>query len=297
MKTDRFRSLILLSVACAVLLCLSAPRAASGAPDGGKLTVEELVSKHLAAIGAEETRNSVTNRVIVGTVKFSFRARGVGQTQGRAVMASEGVKSLIGMEFPGADYPFERMGFDGRKFSAGYVRPGVRSILGEFIHSHSEVFREGLIGGALSQSWALLNLSARNPKLEYAGNKTLNGREVHVLRYTPKNGSDFQIRLYFDAATFQHVRTEYEQAIGAGIGRTDKESAGLKGSTYKIAEEFADFRKESGLMLPHTYKLRFTSDDHNGVKQFDWTIDLVQFAFNARIPADSFDVEAFKSGT
>jgi hypothetical protein len=297
MKNSRSLSLILVVMTCAAVLGLNAPRAASGAPGDDKMKAEEVVAKHLESIGAAETRDSITSRVIVGAATFSFRARGVGQTAGRAVMASQGVSSLIGMEFPGADYPYERLGFDGRKFTAGYVRPGVRSIFGEFIHSHPEIYKEGLMGGTLSQAWPLLNLSTRNAKLEYAGGGKVNGREAHVLRYSPKGGTDFQIKLYFDAATFQHVRTEYEQSVSAGIGRTDKESAGLKGSTYKIVEEFSDFKKESGLMLPHTYKLRYTTDDANGVKQFDWELTLAQFAFNRKIPAESFDVEAFKAGS
>ena len=294
MKASHFRILILSLTVCAAAAGLPAPRAAFVAAAEEKLKAEEVVSKHLDSIGAAESRRAVTNRVIVGTCKFSFRARGVGQTTGRAVLASEGVKSLIGMEFPGADYPHERLGFDGRKFTAGYIRPGVRTILGEFLHMHSALFREGLIGGALSQAWPLLDAEARGAKLEYAGRGKVNGREAHTVRYTPKNGSDFQIKLYFDGETFQHLRTEYDQVLSATIGRTDVESAGQRGSSYRIIEEFSDFRKEGGLTLPHAYKLRFTADDRNGARQFEWAFDLAQYAFNAQIPASSFDVEAYK---
>lgn len=294
MKDSRLRSLILMLTVCATALGLPAPRAALVASAEERLKPEELVSRHLDSIAAEVSRRAVTNRVIVGTCKFSFRARGVGQTEGRVVLASEGIKSLIGMEFPEADYPHERLGFDGRKFSAAYIRPGVRTILGEFLYMHSDLFREGLIGGTLNQAWPLLNLEARNAKLEYAGKGKVNGKEAYTLRYTPKNGSDFQIKLYFDGETFQHLRTEYDQVLSAGIGRTDKDSASQRGSSYKIIEEFSDHRKEGGLTLPHGYKLRFTANDQNGVRQFEWTFDLSQYAFNAQIPAGSFDVESYK---
>ncbi|HEX8354476.1 MAG TPA: hypothetical protein VF611_16340 [Pyrinomonadaceae bacterium] len=296
MKDHRFRSRILFSIVWTLALGLHAPCLAPAAEVKEKLTLEEVVSKHLASIGAPEARSAVTSRVIVGTCKFSFRARGVGQTVGRVVLASEGVKSLIGMEFPEADYPHERLGFDGRKFSTGYIRPGVRTIFGEFLHINSSIFREGLMGGTLSQAWPLLNLTSRNAKLEYAGGGKINGKETHAVRYTPKNGSDFQIKLYFDRATFQHVRTEYEQVISATIGRTDKDSAGQRSSSYKIVEEFSDYRKEGGLALPHGYKLRFTADDQNGARQMEWVFDLEQYSFNGKIPADSFDVESFKPG-
>lgn len=294
MKNSRSRSLILLLVVCATALGLLAPRPASVASADEKMRAEEVIAKHLDSIGTVEARRSVNNRVIVGTSKFSYRARGVGRTLGRAVLASEGGKSLIGMEFPEADYPHERLGFDGRKFTASYIRPGVRTILGEFLYTRNDMFREGLVGGTLNQAWPLLNVEGRGAKLEYAGKGKTGGKEAHTVRYTPRNGSDFQIRLFFDAATFQHVKTEYEQVLSAGIGRTDRDSASQRGATYKIVEEFSDFKKEGGLMLPHTYKLRFTADDVGGVRQLDWAFDLAQFAFNAPLPADSFNVEAFK---
>ncbi|HEX8474065.1 MAG TPA: hypothetical protein VF666_08545 [Pyrinomonadaceae bacterium] len=297
MKDFRFFGRILLPIIWALALGLPAPRPASAAVAGEKLKPEEVVSKHLDSIGAKEARDSVTSRVIVGTCKYSYRARGVGQTTGRVVLASEGEKSLIGMEFPEADYPHERLGFDGRKFSTGYIRPGTRTVFGDFLYGHSDVFREGLIGGTLNQAWPLANLAARNAKLEYAGGGKVNGKEVHVLRYLPKKGSDFQIKLYFDAATFQHVRSEYEQVISAGLGRTDKDSAGQRASSYKIVEDFSDHRKEGGLVLPHTYKIRFLADDRASAREMDWVIDFAQYGFNGQIPAGSFDVESFKTGS
>jgi hypothetical protein len=284
----------LLLTVCATALGLLAPHPASVASADEKMRAEEVVAKHLDSIGTAEARRAVNNRVVVGTTTFSYRAKGVGRTTGRVVLASEGVKSLIGMEFPEQDYPHERLGFDGRKFSAAYIRPGVRTILGEFLYTRSDMFSEGLAGGTLNQAWPLHNLEARGAKLEYAGKGKTGGKEVHTLRYNPKGGSDFQIKLSFDAATFQHLRTEYEQVVSAGIGRTDRDSASQRGSSYKIVEEFSDFKKEGGLMLPHSYKLRFTADDVGGVRQMDWAFELAQYAFNAPLPADSFNVEAFK---
>lgn len=294
MKVSRSRSLILMLTVCATALGLLTPHPASVASADEKMRPEEVVAKHLDSIGTAEARRSVNNRVVRGTTKFSFRARGVGQTTGLVVLASEGNKSLMGMNFPEADYPHERLGFDGRKFSAAYIRPGVRTILGEFLYTRNDMFREGLVGGTLNQAWPLHNLEARGAKLEYAGKGKAGGREAHTVRYTPRNGSDFQIKLFFDAATFQHLRTEYEQVLSAGIGRTDRDSASQRGATYKIVEEFSAYKKEGGLTLPHSYKLRFTADDAGGVRQLDWAFDLVQFDFNAPLPADSFNVEAFK---
>ena len=250
MKDSRSRKLILTLIVCATALGLLTPRAASVASADEKMRAEDVVARHLESVGTAAARGAVSNRVIVGMTKFSYRAKGVGQTTGRVVLASEAGKSLIGMEFPEKDYPHERLGFDGRKFSAAYIRPGVRTILGEFLYTRNDIFREGLVGGTLNQAWPLYGLEGRGAKLEYAGKGKAGGKEVHTLRYLPKGGSDFQIKLSFDASTFQHVRTEYEQVLSAGIGQTDRDSASQRGSSYKIVEEFSDYKKEGGLMLP-----------------------------------------------
>ena len=66
-------------------------------------------------------------------------------------------------------------------------------------------------GGALSAAWPLLDISTRGPKLKYVGSKKINDRQTRVISYEPKDGSNLEIKLYFDAETFRHVRTEYQQ--------------------------------------------------------------------------------------
>jgi hypothetical protein len=268
-----------------------------------KMTVEEVVRKHLESIGATEERASVKSRIVIGTTKFSYRVtKGVGKAEGTAVMASEGDRSLIGMNFPEADYPHERLGFDGKSFTTGFIRTGVRTVLGDFLYSHNDVFKEGLIGGSLTQTWALLNMAERKPKLEYEGTKKINGKETYMLSYGLRKGSDFEIRLYFDSATFQHVRSEYTQVIAPMIGQTvstlqgrpTENSSRQRSTRYEMVEEFSDFKKESGLTLPHNYKFRLVIDNQGGARQFDWELNLVQYNFNRPIPPDSFNVEAFK---
>jgi len=72
-----------------------------------KLKPEEIVAKHLESIGPAKARASVTTRIISGTSEVIFRTPPPGQAMGRAVLASEGVKSLIGMSFPSPVYPRE----------------------------------------------------------------------------------------------------------------------------------------------------------------------------------------------
>jgi len=78
-----------------IALCLVDVR--SSATD--RLKPEELIAKHLQSIGTATARSSVATRIIAGTSQVIFRTPPPGQATGRAVMASEGNKSLIGMSF------------------------------------------------------------------------------------------------------------------------------------------------------------------------------------------------------
>lgn len=297
MKTSNFgdkRFEPVIKLACLLLISCCLTISASAIE---KLKVEDIVQKHLQSIGTPEERAAAAHRVILGTVEFHFRARGTGQTAGNAVLASEGSMTLIGMTFPNLEYPHERLGYDGRTFTTGFIKPGVRTVLGDFIKNRDSVFKDGLIGGTLSTAWPLLDLATKSPKLGYEGTDKINGREVYVLSYVPRKGSDFQIRLFFDAQTFQHVRSTYGQVMSAMQGRTDKDSARQSASRYQVVEDFGDYKKEGGLTLPHTYKLQLLIDDYSGSSKSEWTLTLSQFDLNHPVPADSFNVEAYKAGS
>jgi hypothetical protein len=286
LASKKYRLAGSIAVAIAAIL-LFAP----SIPATQKLKAEDVVSRHLAAIGADETRASVTTRTITGGCNFKVRSGQLGELAGRAVMASEGNKSLIGLAFDFADYPHDRIGFDGKLFTAAFIRPGERSILGNFMLTHETPLKEGLMGGTLSAAWPMYNLAARDARLEYSGTKKINERQMHVLRYTPKGGSDFQIKLYFDGETFHHVRTEYERVVSARMGAGPDASASQRETRYKMEENFSDFKEESGLNLPHTYRIQFLIDTQSGTRQYEWTLNLAQFKFNQKISPESFNVE------
>jgi len=151
----------------------------SSSPATNKMTAEDLVARHLESIGTARARDSVTTRILAGTSLVIFRTPPPGQAPGRVVLASQDRKSLIGMRFQNPVYPREEFGFNGSSFVAAYVTPGVRSALGEFLMTHDLVFKEGLMAGTLSSAWPLLDLTARKPRLEYAGPKKVDGQLLH----------------------------------------------------------------------------------------------------------------------
>jgi len=298
MKNTRYNKRKMISLVwplCIMLAIYACVPAAAFAGEGMK--AEEVLARHLESIGAAEARASVRTRVMSGTCKFSFHARSSGMTEGQVVLASEGEKSLLGMAFPSVEYPHERLGFDGKNVTAGYISQGIHTVLGNFFLTYNVIVREGLLGGTLTTAWPLLDMPARKSKLEYAGTKTINGKETHALRYNPSKGSEVSIKLYFDSVTFQHVRTEYERVINAEMGRTPEASSRNTATRYKMVEDFSDFKKEGVLTLPHDYKLQLSVSGQNGSAQYEWVLRFTQFDFNQPIAPNSFNLEASKSTT
>ena len=280
-------------LACVLVAAAWAAAPPPGARAGDKLKPEEIVARHLEAVGAAETRESIKTRLIVGTVALAFQAPRAAQGFGRAVLASEGEQNIFGMAFDNSpNYPYEKVGFDGKEVTASYVRPGVRSPLGDFLLTHKAIVRGGLVGGVLSQSWPLFNLPGGRGKVEGGGTKRIGDRQAYELKYTPKGGSDLDISLFFDAETFRHVRTEYARTISAPMGSTPENSSGQSVTRYRMTEEFSDFRKEGGIDLPHVYKLTLAIRSGRGSFDGEWATTMTQFSFNQRIPPSYFNAEA-----
>jgi hypothetical protein len=280
------KTIFVLILACLVVSVMQAK------PDT-KLTPAEVISKHLESIGPAEARARVQGTRIKGVSVVSVKLCGEGQVEGQALLASQGPASLINLKFETAEYPFELLRFDGKKFNASPFKPGSRTCLAPFFQDNAVIFKEGLAGGVLSESWSLLKIEERNPKLEYSGLKKIGGRELHALKYGPRKGSEMKIMLYFDPQTFQHVRTDYSQVLyaseqrrigavtGSGLPAANQTASNARIEAY---EEFSDFKVEGGLNLPHTYKFHLSIQSELKPALVDWVLNLTEFAFN--VPFD-----------
>ena len=117
------------------------------------------------------------------------------------------------------DYRGEQFVTDGDKVSVAATTSNHRwSDFGEFVRSQDQIVREGLLGGELTTAWALLNLAENKAKLNYDGEKKVDGRPAYQLTYHSKKRDDLTIHLYFDAETYRHVFTTYSIALASGLG-------------------------------------------------------------------------------
>jgi hypothetical protein len=264
-----------------------------------KLTPAEVIAKHLESIGSAEARARVRGTQIKGNASVAVRQCGEGQVEGQVLIGSSGKMNLIDMNFDTPAYPYEQLRFDGKNLHVSQFRPGSRTCLGQFFLSHEDVFKEGLVGGTLTEAWPLLNVEERNPKLEYSGLKKVGDKQLHAIKYTPRKGSDVKIILFFEPETFRHVRTEYnrvvyaseQRKIGGAPGRLPPASIqSAAPARVEAYEVFSDFKEEAGLNLPHNYKfhLQIQSELHPAV--IDWNFDLSSFTFNAPLDPSTFTI-------
>jgi hypothetical protein len=261
-----------------------------------KMTAEEILSKHLNSIGGAESRGDTKSIMVVGTSKANFHGRGAGVADGIVVLASQGERNLIGMKFNNADYPFEMMGYDGDKLAVRQIRPGIRTVLGDFLRLHEYIFKNGVMGGTLSRSWVLLDFNEKKGKLKFAGIQKVDEKQLYKLNYSPKKGGDLDISFFFEPDTFRLVRTEYKRVLSSQLGSGGVDSsAGQSETRYTMVEDFSDFKIENKLNLPHYYRLSLEIISGNGTVSYQWQMELQKFVFNQPIELNQFQVDTYTS--
>ncbi len=276
-------------VATSLLACLVVP----GLAAKDKMKPEELVARHLESVGTAEARAAAGSRVVTGTVATTVRLGGSGQAQGEARLVSDGPRSAFNMVFGLSDYPHERVAFDGKDVTTSQLNPGSRSRLGSFLYTYRGLVRQGILTGTLSAAWPLLDVTAGNPRITYAGTKKVDGRVIHELRFRPrKDSTDVQTSFFFEDGTFRHERTEYRLVMSASIGTRPEASVDQQETRYTLSEEFSDFRAENNLTLPHAYVLKYTFEGQASTFSQEWSFQLTQFVFGQPIDAREFNATA-----
>lgn len=257
-----------------------------------KLNTEDVVAKNLESIGTPEARAAVKNMIAVGNGTSKYLSTADLSADGRIVFASDGPKFFLGINLNGTSNRFadELFTFDGESSNAALPRQGQRSNLGSFVQSNRMMIDQGLMGGELSTGWLLANLANNKGKLSFAGTKKIDGKELYALDYSKKGGGDVEVTLYFDKDTFRHVRTEYRRMSSAGIGVRPETSSQYIETRFKVIEEFGDHRAEAGLILPHSYRIVYSSSGQSGTVEIEWKFALNEFAVNQK-----FDPATFKS--
>jgi len=230
---------------------------------GDKLSVEDLVTKHIDSVVTAPMAKAPLGRAGSGPAIRDVLLGGTGHREGKATFVSKDDTFQLILDFNSAEYQGEQYTWDGKNTRVGASGVDKYSALAQFVQLHDVVLREGLLGGTLNNGWAMMTLNAHNPKLHYDGLKKFNGKPAHQVTYTPRKGNDnyMTIRLYFEPETFRHIGStyEYESQVTAMAGNMP----GSEKILERVEESFGDFKPEGGLTLPHHWQLRY-NQEHGG---------------------------------
>jgi hypothetical protein len=274
------------SVLLALVFCLGNV----ALPAAEKMTAEKVREQHLAALGGEEAWSKALNRHLIGKSLFIPRLGGVGRQEGQAEVLCSGQQLLLSWIFGILEYPAEKVAYDGKDVTNSVVKSGVRSELGQFLWTYRWLVSKGLLGGTLTSAWPLLQPPAKNYQLKYAGEKKLDGRAAHELRFqAAKGGGDITVSLFFDTETGHHLRTQYRLYVTAMMGSSPELSSQQRDSRYLLLETFSDFRQEQGLTLPHSYKLVLTAELPGRSTIQEWDMELTGFEIPVAIDPGVFN--------
>jgi hypothetical protein len=260
-----------------------------------KISVDELIARHIASIGPANVIAGIKSRVLVGEGKLESRLGSAFIINGTGQIASQGAMVLYAVIFNSPLYPYEKAAFDGNDQSLGLPN-GKRTILADFLRSQNSILKDGLFTGALSTAWPLLDIkSKKSVKLEYAGTSKIDDRQCYKLKYSSGRSGALKTTLYFDAETYRHIRTTYEYTIDPGIGTssTDVRSSS-RIERYSLREDFSDFKMAGKLILPFTYTINITNElqivSQPGTNSREWTFTVVQVYYDEPLETSVFKV-------
>ncbi len=264
-----------------------------------KLSLEELIARHLESIGTAEARAAAKNYVANGTAQVTFHMPNTGQLEGSGSLLSDGKMMRIALKFGAGDWQGEQLVFDGKNVDVGQLKLRVRSYLSQFVFDYGVLMKEGLMCGTMTTAWPFLDLAGRQPKLDYTGLKKPEGKPLHEIKYRAKKDSgDVQVALYFHPETFRHVYSEYRLIVRAmsvqgkdEMGKTLPDTSAQNDAYYKIQEWFDDFRAVDGLNLPHSYRMIFNRRGSGQAVIFEYKIALSQVLHNQSIDPKAFVIQ------
>jgi len=211
-------------------------------------TADEVIEKHLAALGGREALATIKSRTMTGTIALSTPAgevTGTIQVFGKAPNKSRSLIKVDLSQFGIGELVVDQR-FDG---TAGYVLDsmnGNRDITGEQLDT---MRNSGF-------PTPFLTYKERGNKAELLGKEKLGDRDVFVLQLTPQTGS--ASKQYFDGETYMVVKSVTTVNVPQ-LGREVEQTT-----------EFADYRAVDGVKMAHTIK------STNPVQSYTVTVSSVE---------------------
>ena len=207
--------------------CLLAATASAGIASAQ--TADEIVEKHLAALGGRDALGKLTSRRSTGTITISTPNGEIGGPCEIDVKAPNKIRAYMELDATPLGIPQKMVveqKFDG---TAGWA---LNSLQGdnEITGGQLQNMRNNMFPSSL------LNYKAAGLKVELLPKETIDGRALIVLQVTPKEGP--AVKLYFDATTYLLVRTSTKYYLTA------------MGMDVEQVAELSDYRVVDGVKVP-----------------------------------------------
>ncbi|MGH9946408.1 MAG: hypothetical protein ACRD6X_04340 [Pyrinomonadaceae bacterium] len=253
-----------------------------------KLKAEEIIAKHLASIGTSDAIAAAKTHVYVGTGTLTSRSGFAGTLGGPIQFASSENKLLFALILNSNDYPYEKVGYDGKSLTTGRYK-SKPTILGEFLRSNSVALKRGLFGGVLNSAWPPINRS-KGTVLEADGTGKVGDLQAYKLKFISGDNQGLIIKLYFDSQNFRHLRTEYETGAAQLIGPNPNRGIIATPSQDQLTmiEEFSGFATSNGLTLPLGFKVEVSTK--TSTRSLIWTMKFSEVYFNEVLEDSVFKV-------
>jgi outer membrane lipoprotein-sorting protein len=221
-------------------------------------TADEVIEKHLAAIGGRAALGKLTSRSMTGTFTVSTP---VGELSGPIEIvnaAPNKARTVIKLDVSAVGGPGEMVieqRFDGTVGYAMDSMQGNRDITG------------GQLDNMRNSTFPtpLLNYKASGATVELGGKEKVGTRDAFVLVFTPKTGPTN--RLFFDAETFMAVRMMVKVEVPQ-MGELEQTS------------DFSDIRDVDGVKVPFSVKSSSSAQS--------FTIAITTVAHNTKVDEAQF---------
>lgn len=235
-------------------LCLSLTAILLVAPAVLGQTVDEIIAKHLEAMGGKDKIESVKSMKMIGkmqmqgmeapitlTVKIPDQVRTEFTIQGlTGVQAYDGKNGWAVMPFTGKKDPEAMSGDDVKE-----------------LEDQADI-------------WPLLNYKAKGNQVELLGKDKIEGTDAYKLKLTRKNGDVSTV--FLDADNYMEIK--------------DQEKRMIRGTEHEIETSLGDYRPVDGIMFPFAIE----SSQKGSPEKQKITVDKVQL--NAPVDEASFKMPA-----
>ena len=196
-------------------------------------TADEVVEKHLTAIGGRAALSKLTTETATGTITLSMQGADFGGTMEVYHKAPNKARTLLKMDLSAVgmgEMTVDRR-CDGKTAFENNSLQGEREITGDQLQS--------ILNATFPTP--LLDYKAAGGKVELTGKEKIEGRDVHVLVYTPKTGQPS--KQYFDAETFLMVRS------------VSKINVPEMGGDIEQTTDVSDYRDMEGIKVPFVMRV------------------------------------------